>query len=111
MMIKGTGFNVNLFSNSGIRPIIEENDSIRTEAAGMRAGSTFRSEMRERTDSIEISSGKADSSRAVLEKTKDQIMHDINRDTGADELKNLKDRIASGKYTVNPDELAEILAR
>lgn len=110
MMIKGTGFNVNLFSNSGIRPV-EGNDSIRTEAAGMRAGSTFRSEMRERTDSIEISSGKADSSRAVLEKTKEQIMHDINRDTGAEALQNLKDRIASGKYTVNPDELAEILAR
>lgn len=110
MVVKGTDFSVNPFSNNGIRPA-EGNNSIRANAAGMRAGRTFRSEMRERTDSIEISSGMVDGSHAVLKEEKEHIMHDIGRDTDAKTLQNLKDRVASGNYTVNPDELAEILAR
>lgn len=71
---------------------------------------TFGSVFRGTSDIIEISGCRPESSGSVLKETKENIMNDISRDANPGKLDNLKNLIASGSYSVSPDDLAQILS-
>lgn len=106
MMIKGTGFDVNFFN---ITPA-KGKDSVQGKSADTKTARTFSEALRGKTDTIEISERTEDNS-SLLNDVKKKIMGDINRDTDTDSLERLKRQITDGKYTVDTDELAQILSR
>ncbi|MCI1955640.1 MAG: flagellar biosynthesis anti-sigma factor FlgM [Oscillospiraceae bacterium] len=101
MVIKGAGYDVNFFIN--IRPA-KEGGAVR----GAAKPTPFSEALPGRTDTIQIS--KRPESDGLLNGVKEKIMGEIRRDADPDDLKALKNEITDGTYTVNPAELAGILA-
>ncbi len=76
----------------------------------IKSEESFGSVFRGTSDIIEISGCRPENSGSVLRDTKENIMKDIGRDAGPGKLENLKSLIASGSYSVSPDDLARILS-
>lgn len=106
MIVKGTGYDVNFFMN--IRPA-KGKESVQGNPAETKP-TTFSETLRGKTDTIEISKHTEDAG-TLLNGVKEKVMGEINRDTDPDFLEKLKSKIADGKYIVDPDELAQVLAR
>lgn len=83
-----------------------------TPSAGRaKPAESFRSVLRGRTDTVEISRHAPSSGAAELKHTKADILQGIGGDTKAETLEALKGLVASGNYRVDPEELARILCK
>lgn len=79
-------------------------DSIQNERAG-----SFGKVLRGKMDTIEISAHKTE--RSVLKETRNNILRELRRPADSATLNKLKNRIASGMYSINEEEIADILGR
>jgi anti-sigma28 factor (negative regulator of flagellin synthesis) len=79
-------------------------DSIQNERA-----ESFGKVLRGKVDTIEISAHKTE--RSVLKETRNNILRELRRPTDGATLNELKNRIASGTYSINDEEIADILGR
>lgn len=104
MNVKGTEYNVNFFMNI---PSAKEADSVQGNSE--TAGAGFSQILRGKTDTIEISKH-TDSSSSFLSQLKGTILGSITRDADVTSLDSLKSSISNGEYTVDADEMAELLA-
>ena len=105
MIIKDTSYSVNFFTD--IRPVKGVGTvpgSSKAKAAGACGAE------RCRTDTIQLTPQRPNSDNAVLEEVRKEIMSDVNRNADSKTLRDLKEQVASGRYTVDADALARILS-
>lgn len=106
MIVKGTGYDVNFFMN--IRPA-KNTESVKGDAPCAKAGELFSESLRGKTDTIEISKQPEENS-AFLSEVKGKLLDAIGQNVGSDRLESLKSSVAAGSYTVDADEMAQILS-
>lgn len=86
-----------------------ESAPLREDARRTEGAEEFGRVLRGRTDSVEISHRGPEST--VLRDQKENVMQELKRPADQVTLDGLRNRIASGTYSVGADELAEILGQ
>lgn len=100
MVIKDTGFPLSFFPEA-----VEKAGRAEGAAGGAKTDSAVRAG---RTDRIELSA-RADQPSRLLSAVKAEISGDIDRDADAGRLRELKESVSNGCYSVDSGALAGIL--
>jgi anti-sigma28 factor (negative regulator of flagellin synthesis) len=96
-------------SINGFFSDIRQTSASRDDSLQNERAESFGKVLRGKMDTVEISAHKTE--RSVLKETRNNVLRDLKRPADDATLKNLKERIASGTYSVNIEEIAAILGR
>lgn len=108
MMIKNIDRNFNYISSPYSGRQLNKTDADTTSSGVAFSSSISKVSGASKIDKIEISQRTA-SSTQTIEKTKDKILADLNKDKDEQYIRNIKEQLNNRQYAVNPVEIAKIM--